>query len=139
MAMSFLIVKLTPFVISTLGIYGLFCVFGIVVTCTGIFAFFFMPETTGLTLIEIQKMYEMGALKNKKDKDEDIMNVSSAFDLHAKNKKPNLDKQKNFSADGITNHGIATESEIMESKLEAIRVTHPEEWTGGRKRTLSTT
>ena len=123
---------------SLLGIYGLFGFFATVVTCTGIYAFFFMPETKGLSLIDIQRMYEAGSKKNKKAKLEDDMIVSPVLKINDEKTESNSEGDIDFVQEEIMPENTKTEDKIKNDRLEAIRITHPEEWTGGRKRTLST-
>ena len=59
--------------------------------CTGIYAYFFMPETTGLTLKEIQDMYAGTSSKKEATENEDITNISSA---------PNTNVPKTFKDSG---------------------------------------
>jgi hypothetical protein len=50
--------KSTPAIIDSIGIYGLFYIFSGVAAFSGAFAAAFMPETKGLSLKEIRKIYD---------------------------------------------------------------------------------
>lgn len=53
---SFLIARTTPYMITGLG-YGTYFVFGGVITLMGIWAFFFVPETKGISLEEMDALF----------------------------------------------------------------------------------
>ena len=49
--------KSTPAILDSIGISGIFFIFAGVAFSAGIFAAIFMPETKGLSLIEIRQIY----------------------------------------------------------------------------------
>ncbi|KAK1224675.1 hypothetical protein PQX77_012421 [Marasmius sp. AFHP31] len=53
---SFIIARSTPYMISDLG-YGAYFFFSTVLVCMGIWAFFFVPETKGLKLEEMDALF----------------------------------------------------------------------------------
>lgn len=53
---SFVISRSTPYMITSLG-YGTYMFFGSLMIVMGIWAFFFIPETKGLTLEEMDKLF----------------------------------------------------------------------------------
>lgn len=67
---SFSMVKSVPFLLETLGIYGVFWLFSGVVSFVFVFASLFMPETHELSLEEIQKNY--GRSSSEKDQNERV-------------------------------------------------------------------
>ena len=50
-------VKLVPDLISALGLYGLFYLYSICCVILAVSCYFVMPETTGLSLEEIENMH----------------------------------------------------------------------------------
>ena len=57
MISAFTAIKTSGFIISCIGLHGLFCVYSAVVFLVILLAVFFMPETKDKTLAEIQKKY----------------------------------------------------------------------------------
>jgi len=53
---SFIIARSTPYMISDLG-YGAYFFFGAILICMGIWSFFCVPETKGLTLEEMDNLF----------------------------------------------------------------------------------
>ena len=53
---SFIIARSTPYMISDLG-YGAYFFFASILLCMGIWAFFFVPETKGVTLEEMDALF----------------------------------------------------------------------------------
>lgn len=53
---SFIISRTTPYMISSLG-YGLYMVFGALMVIMGFWAFFFIPETKGLSLEDMDALF----------------------------------------------------------------------------------
>ena len=54
----FLIVKMTPFVITSFGLHYLFLFHGVVCALAAIFACNFLPETRGKTLTQLCSLYK---------------------------------------------------------------------------------
>ena len=54
----FLIVKVTPHVLTTFGLYALFLFHGVICALASIFARIFLPETRGKTLAELCSLYK---------------------------------------------------------------------------------
>ncbi|CAG9993654.1 unnamed protein product [Clonostachys byssicola] len=59
---SFIIARSTPYMISGLG-YGTYFVFGGIVVLMGIWAFFFVPETKGVSLEEMDALFATSTVK----------------------------------------------------------------------------
>ena len=57
MLSSFVSAKLVPDLTFLLGLYGLFYLYSICCVVLAIICYFIMPETTGLSLEEIEEMY----------------------------------------------------------------------------------
>ncbi|TIA59462.1 MFS general substrate transporter, partial [Aureobasidium pullulans] len=53
---SFIIARSTPYMISDLG-YGAYFFFGVILVAMGIWSFFFVPETRGITLEEMDALF----------------------------------------------------------------------------------
>lgn len=53
---SFIIARSTPYMISDLG-YGAYFFFSTILVCMGIWSFFFVPETKGVTLEEMDALF----------------------------------------------------------------------------------
>lgn len=53
---SFIIARSTPYMISDLG-YGAYFFFGVILVCMGIWSLFFVPETKGKTLEEMDALF----------------------------------------------------------------------------------
>ncbi|KAJ9580038.1 hypothetical protein L9F63_004331, partial [Diploptera punctata] len=66
------ILKLYPWLISTLEIHGMFLMFGVSCALCTVFVYFFLPETQGLTLLEIEDYFKqpniMWVTRKRKDK-----------------------------------------------------------------------
>lgn len=60
----FLVVKLFPMMTLLLGLPGTFWLFGAVCVLTAIFTVFFLPETSGKTMAQIQAMFQKGQGEN---------------------------------------------------------------------------
>ena len=54
----FLIVKTTPFILTSLGLHFLFLFHGVVCALAAVFACTFLPETRGKTLTELCSLYK---------------------------------------------------------------------------------
>ena len=50
--------KIVPTMFAFFGIHGSFVIYSFVVIFVGVFSYFFMPETEGMSLEEIEDMYE---------------------------------------------------------------------------------
>lgn len=59
---SFLIARTTPYMITGLG-YGMYFVFGAILAAMGVWAFFFVPETKGITLEEMDALFMLSTHK----------------------------------------------------------------------------
>lgn len=59
---SFIIARSTPYMITGLG-YGTYFVFGGIVVLMGIWSFFFVPETKGVTLEEMDSLFAQSTCK----------------------------------------------------------------------------
>ena len=59
---SFIIARSTPYMISDLG-YGAYFFFGAILICMGIWAFFCVPETKGITLEEMDALFANSCCK----------------------------------------------------------------------------
>ncbi|KFA63351.1 hypothetical protein S40285_01821 [Stachybotrys chlorohalonatus IBT 40285] len=59
---SFIIARSTPYMISDLG-YGTYFFFGTIVVCMGIWAFFCVPETKGLSLEDMEALFAQPVVK----------------------------------------------------------------------------
>lgn len=59
---SFIVARTTPYMITGLG-YGMYFVFGAVLALMGLWAFFFVPETKGLSLEEMDALFAMSTHK----------------------------------------------------------------------------
>ena len=51
-----------------LGIHGTFFMYSLVIIFVAILSYFFMPETSGMTLEEIEQMYRKSPSKSKQKK-----------------------------------------------------------------------
>ena len=59
---SFIIARSTPYMISDLG-YGAYFFFGAILICMGLWAFFCVPETKGITLEEMDALFANSCCK----------------------------------------------------------------------------
>lgn len=59
---SFTIARSTPYMISDLG-YGAYFFFAVVLSCMGIWSFFFVPETKGLSLEQMDALFSQSVHK----------------------------------------------------------------------------
>ncbi|THY69973.1 general substrate transporter [Aureobasidium pullulans] len=59
---SFIIARSTPYMISDLG-YGAYFFFGVILIAMGIWSFFFVPETRGITLEEMDALFARSVRK----------------------------------------------------------------------------
>ncbi|CAN8106560.1 unnamed protein product [Discula destructiva] len=59
---SFIISRTTPYMITSLG-YGTYMLFGALMICMGFWAFFFIPETKGLTLEDMDQLFMQSTRK----------------------------------------------------------------------------
>ncbi|KAG9693184.1 general substrate transporter, partial [Aureobasidium melanogenum] len=59
---SFIIARSTPYMISDLG-YGAYFFFGVILIAMGIWSFFFVPETKGITLEEMDALFARSVRK----------------------------------------------------------------------------
>src|SRR5687768_6368357 len=59
---SFLIARTTPYMITGLG-YGMYFVFGAILAAMGVWAYFFVPETKGITLEEMDSLFMLSTHK----------------------------------------------------------------------------
>ncbi|KAI5206023.1 general substrate transporter [Aureobasidium subglaciale] len=59
---SFIIARSTPYMISDLG-YGAYFFFGVILIAMGIWSFFFVPETKGITLEEMDTLFARSVRK----------------------------------------------------------------------------
>lgn len=60
----FLSTKMVPALNEALGVHGSFMLYSFMGVCLGLFSFFTMPETSGMTLEEIEQMYKPKTKKN---------------------------------------------------------------------------
>lgn len=59
---SFLIARTTPYMITGLG-YGMYFVFAAILLAMGVWAFFFIPETKGVSLEEMDALFAQSTVK----------------------------------------------------------------------------
>ena len=56
--MGLTVVKVTPALTEVIGVSGCFAFFGFCVLSSVTFGYFFMPETKGLSLLELENLYK---------------------------------------------------------------------------------
>lgn len=96
---SFIIARSTPYMITGLG-YGTYFVFGAIVVLMGIWSFFFVPETRGLSLEEMDALFMRpthkavwAQLKGKKIVQDDVGSVAGSIDEQKEAQVIELEKQ----------------------------------------------
>ena len=91
---SFIISRTTPYMITSLG-YGAYMFFGALMIVMGIWAYFFIPETKGKTLEEMEALFgaPIAQVLDIKGGDSEVAekNVSA---VHVEEHEPRSDKWK---------------------------------------------
>lgn len=108
---SFIISRTTPYMITSLG-YGTYMFFGALMVLMGFWAFFFIPETKGLTLEDMDTLFSgsmhRAVWKSLRTRQpiHDILNEKSMFDDTKVSKNPKEIDEKSFGLTHIEAVGV---------------------------------
>ena len=61
----FVVVKTFPYCVQSLETYGTYCIFGAICILTSLFSYFFVPETKGKSMAELQSLFESKSVKSE--------------------------------------------------------------------------
>ena len=91
---SFIISRTTPYMITSLG-YGTYMFFGALMICMGVWAYFFIPETKGKTLEDMERIFgaPVAQLTAVKDTGSEVGEKSTGM-VHIEEQRPRGEKWK---------------------------------------------